>query len=394
MLKLTVLFLGMGFIAYSTERDALPLNKRTAPAATIDPTDSGLLLKGRAGDSTAPLPNSAAKAAEELGPKPYVASVDTYGSARVSEVALRETLGKQLDEWIAKGLAGDPAAPELEQKLADKIKSRYGFAFAEWSVVQYFEPNDFAVHLTLDVVEKTDVARRMPFSASPTGEVTDPGGLIKLWTEYEDVALELVEMGDLQPETESCVAYHCPFGHKHPKLKKYERLFVEGVQKYEKNLIEVKRTDKRPGHRAAACFLLAYMKEGQKLVTLMGESIRDPDAHVRNNALRVLGDVAEFHPSLNIPLPPVLEALEYPRVSDRSKAIYVVHLAALNSPEARTAIVTSSVPRLIDMIGSRQPDHRELAHAVLRKISGKEYLPSDLASWKAWYNKMPKATRP
>lgn len=51
--------------------------------------------------------------------------------------------------------------------------------------------------------------------------------------------------------------------------------------------------------------------------------------------MRVLGDMAEFHPEYVIPVTPVLEALKFPRVSDRSKALYVVYLTALSSQDAR-----------------------------------------------------------
>lgn len=33
-----------------------------------------------------------------------------------------------------------------------------------------------------------------------TGEYKDPDGLIKLWGDYEDTAIELVETGQIEPE--------------------------------------------------------------------------------------------------------------------------------------------------------------------------------------------------
>lgn len=324
----------------------------------------------------------------EAAEKPYVASIETYGSTRINEVILRETLGNDLNTWLQKGLEGDPESIAMELKLADKIKEKFGFPFAEWSVVQYFEPGDLAIHITLDVVEKDEMQKRVSFKPAPTGEFKDPGDLIKNWNEYEDTAIEMVEAGQLQPEADECPAFHCPFGHRNPKLKKYEKIFVDGVNKFGKELLEIQAKDKRPDYRASASYLLAYLKDGKKVVSAMVDRITDPEAVVRNNALRVLGDIAEFHHELVIPIRPVLQAFQYPRVSDRSKAVYLAFLLASNSAQVREEMLKGSIPTLIQMMGSKQPDHRELSHAILRKLSGKEYSATDTLAWNNWFGRL------
>lgn len=360
------------------------INSGAKPAA-------GSVTAMPSGSSPAVKPKSAEPVDEESGmPQPYVASVDSFGSGRLTELALKETLGSDLEAWLIKGMKGEPDALDLEHKLAEKVKNKFGFALAEWSIVQYFEPGDFAIHITLDVVERNDAAERMPFHPAPTAELKDPDGLIKQWIEYEDTALEMVDNGQLEPEADDCVAYHCPFGHKNPKLKKYEKIFVDGVKKNQKELLEILARDKRGEHRAAAAYLLAYLKDGKKVVSAMVERIKDPDPMVRNNVLRVLGDMAEFHPEFVIPAGPVLEALNFPRVSDRSKAVYVAYLLALNSQQVREQILKTSVPELLTFLASKQPDHREIAHGILRKVSGKEFPNTDITSWTAWYGKVAK----
>jgi hypothetical protein len=302
---------------------------------------------------------------------------------------LKEFLGKDLDVWLAKGLASDPSAMEMEERFVTRIKKKFGFPFVEWSIVQHFDPGQLSLHLTLDVVEEKDVARRMPFFGAPKEEFSDPLGLIKAWDEYESLALDLVESGEVEPEAEKCVALHCPFGHKHPKLKPYERVFQAGLKTQGPKLLEILKSDKRANYRASAAFLLAYWTdEKKKVVDGMVDRIKDPDAVVRNNALRVLGDIAEFHKETPVPLAPVLPALDYPKVSDRSKALYVVHLLSLASNQAREELLKSSVPTLVSLMECKQPDHRELAHGILRKISGKEFPDSDSRAWLAWYKKL------
>lgn len=384
-----LLLIVIGPSLYAKDKDSLPLNQKTG-GQFVDPTTSDGPLLGK--QKTPAVKKAEKPIPENLGeePKPYIATLGTFGSSRINEVILKETLGKDLDVWIEKGLQGDDSSLALEDKLAKKMQDKFGFAFAGWSVIQFFEPGDLAIHITLDVVEKKDASRRMPFLPVPKGEFRDPDGILKAWSDYETAALDLVEAGQLIPETEKCPAFHCPFGHKHDKLKKYEKIFVEGSKKHFEKLVEIQAGDQRPEYRAAATYVLAYHPDGKKVVSQMVERVRDPDELVRNNALRVLGEIAEFHPELVIPTAPIVEALSFPRASDRSKAVFVAHMLTLNSQSARTEMLKLAVPSLLELLASKMPDQREFSHDILRKISGREYPPTDVAAWKNWHSKLPK----
>jgi len=371
----------MVFCSYSLAVDTLPLRKSVGSGGS--PVDPAL----RSGPQGAPA--AAGEGVEPL-PQPYVAAVDTYGSPRLDEAKLKALLGTELDEWLTRGMKADPSSVQLERKLADKVKRQFDLAAADWDIVQYFEPGNFAIYITLSVVEKADAAERMRFLAEPTRQFADPEGLIKAWNEYEEIALEMVDNGQLEPESEECPAYHCPFGHKNARLKKYEKIFLDGAKKHHAALVEILAKDKRADFRAAAAYLLAYWKEGNRVIAALGERVRDSDPLVRNNVLRVLGDIAEFHPEFIIPVAPVMEALKFPRVSDRSKAAYVVYMMVLNSQQAREQVLRAGVPQLLDFLDSKQPDHKEIAHGILRKLSGKDFASTDVVSWKSWYGKQAK----
>lgn len=317
--------------------------------------------------------------------KPVIAGFEVYGSSRVNATLIKQSFGTELEQWFRLGLAADPSVTALEKKLSEAIRQKFDLAYAEWSIVEHLEPSQIGIYITLDVVEKKDVPRRMNFKQldSPA-ELPDPGGLIALWDEYQKTGLNLVEIGELQLDAVDCEAFHCPFGHKHPRLQKYEKLFTEGVKKHADKLAEVLAKHTIPEHRAAAAFLLAYSKDGKSIVERLVPSVRDTSDLVRNNALRVLGDIAEFHPEIIIPTKSVAAALEYPRVTDRSKAINVVYFLAMSSPQTRQYLIENSLGTLLAMLACEQPDHRLAAHAILRKVSGKNHTAADFIAWSNW----------
>jgi hypothetical protein len=244
--------------------------------------------------------------------------------------------------------------------------------------------------VTLDVVEKADVSKRMPFKSAPKGEFKDPDGLLSSWRQYEEIALDLVEAGAITPDTEKCPAVHCPFGHSHKKLKPFEKIFSEGVKKNEKVLVEILNQSAQMDDRASAAYLLAYLNEPNKVSSLLIPAIKDSEPLVRNNVLRVLGDIAERNKDVVLPSKPFLEALEFPRSSDRSKAVFVVLMMSSGSQQVREDVLKSSVPALLAMLKGNQPDQRDFSHNILRKVSGKDFPVTDYLAWNNWYQKLSK----
>lgn len=382
-ISLALLFLSSLSFAGS---DTLPLNRKTK---VIKESDSAEITKQlKTGTLKESQPSTFVE--EEIGPKPHLGSISVYGTKKLNEVILKELLGREFDEWIKKGLAGDPASLEIEKGLIEKIQKKFKFPLAEFSIVQFFEPDNLAVHIVLDVIEAGDLATRANFYPEPREEFSDPGLLIQSWMEYENLGMDLIESGQIAPDGTKCEALHCPFGHEHPKLKKYGPLFSEGVKKNADKLFEILAKDKRADYRASAAFLLAYLPDGKKVVNALVDRIRDPDQVVRNNVLRVLGDISDLKPEFAFSVKPLIPALNFPRSTDRSKAAYVVYSLASYSSAAREDILREGLPNLLLLLETKIPDQRDVAHNTLKKVSGKEYPVNDIVSWKNWYAKLKK----
>ena len=76
-------------------------------------------------------------------------------------------------------------------------------------------------------------------------------------------------------------------------------------------------------------------------------------------------------------------------MSDRSKALYVAYVLSQASNEVRQEILRSGIPTLIGLMDCKQPDHKELAYNILKKVSGKDFTDTDTRAWTAWYGKLP-----
>jgi hypothetical protein len=138
--------------------DTVPLSKKTPdakPGQSSDKTFEQMTTKPEVKDLL--------EKGGSVEVKPYLASFDTYGSERINEAIVREALGPALTLWISHGLENHPDGKKEEAQLTEEIKKKYGFPLVAWSVQQYPTPDNFPVHITLDVVEKDDLGKRASF---------------------------------------------------------------------------------------------------------------------------------------------------------------------------------------------------------------------------------------
>lgn len=295
--------------------------------------------------------------------------ISVFGSDRINGAEIEKFLGKTLDDWIKNSLERSLESKKIESSISERVKHRYQLAYSQLSLVVYpdLEPS---VYITLDVVEKKDEKRRLPFLVLATKKHSDPGGLIEKWSDYESRALKLVENGELIPDSESCNAFHCLYGHHHSQLKSDEKVFKDGAKKFGTELKLILKHDSRAEFRRAAAFLLAYLMDGNEVVREMIGALNDPDAIVRNNALRVLMDIADFHKGTLIPVLPIARVLDFPNVTDRSKALDIILSLTETSQSYKENIHRNFRTKIMALKNFSQPNHREPAEQILRAISG------------------------
>ncbi len=333
------------------------------------------------GATSAPVTIAAPASTEHM-----LAAIEIYGTRQITLEQVLSVHGKELRELGEALMRQDASVQTRTETILAKLNEMGDFADVTPSFGGTYGPGVRKYYLALDFVDRVDAARRMPFLPAPTGTYQDPEGLIADWQGYESKVTELMGSGQMSPNRVNCPAFHCLGDHTNPAVKQLAARFAALVPAHVEELSAILRDDHDGRHRAAAAFLLAYSKDGPALVKLMVGAFRDRSALVRNNAMRVIAEVAFYHPELDVPIEPVLEALDYPATTDRNKAAAILDgllkqpgAAARNLPVARRVGAT-----LLAMLRLEQPNNHNFAYSILKTISGKSFGERDYAAWEAW----------
>lgn len=313
-------------------------------------------------------------------------AIDVYGTSRIDGAWVKAHFSDKIQRWFDSD--DDDESKRLEKEIVDAIRADQAeLGWIKLSPVVYYNMGDVPQgYVTVDAVERKDMASRLTFGPEPRGEFEDPAGLLAAWKEYESTFFRMMREKEIGPARVDCPAFHCMGGYKHDKLRPYGERFVKDVPPNEAKLSRILKEDKDPKDRAAAAYLLAHIKDGKKLVALMLPMLNDPDTLVRNNATRVLLNVAMFHHEIPVPLKPVLGALNGPTMSDRNKAAGVVW-GLVDRPDGAKLygqVIKEAGPTLIKLLMLEQPNNHDFAYKILKKVSGKDLGERDATAWQRW----------
>jgi hypothetical protein len=315
--------------------------------------------------------------------QPSLKDIDLFGTTQITLDQIQKQYGDQIRQFARARLSNDTLRAErLKQEIESNIHQMGDFAYVKLSLIRDYDPGRPA-YLTIDVVDAKDRESRMRFLPAPKGSFPDPEGLLALWDEYMKTGWELAEKDELDFEKMECPAFHCLFGFDHPKLKKFAPIFTSRVPENKARLIQILREDGNADHRAGAAFLLAHIQDGQELIRIISPSIFDPAELVRNNAMRVLAYISDAHKEIEIPLAPVLKAMNFPATTDRNKASAIL-CGLADRAEYQKTIAQGCGATLLQMLKLSQPNNHDHAYIVLRKISGKEFGDRDYETWEKW----------
>jgi hypothetical protein len=249
---------------------------------------------------------------------------------------------------------------------------------------EYLTSAERTAYVTFDVVDKADVKERLAFRPKPRGpSASDPAGLLAAWKAYNDLGHALSSRGLIDSENLSCAGFYCPWGASSPELAAFDKKLAESVEGNEKKLLAIVQNDSDEQKRADALCILSYLKDGSRVAGLMLDSLADPSPVVRACALEVLSDIALFHKKVFLDVSRILPALDFPTVSDRSKALSVL-VALVGNPSYRPYVTSRAALRLMELLRLDQPSNHDLAFTLLSMLSDQSYDQHDYVSWQRW----------
>lgn len=314
-----------------------------------------------------------------------VRGIDLFGTTRISIGQIKQRFGNDIERLVqAIAVHDDRAFIDLYSKVTLGIQAMGDFAYAELSPVMYSDRENYC-YVTIDVVEKRDQERRLTFLPPPRKQFSDPDGLLAGWRQYEETARALVASGEVKTDRVRCPALHCIWGFDHPDLKKYEEVFQDMVPRNKEILMAILREDEKETHRAHAVFLLAHISDADELVQAILPSIKDSSSRVRNNVMRVLSQIAGQRRDVTIPVDSLLDALDFPSTSERSKALATLDELATREKN-KGPLIRKGGPRLIQILKLLQPNNHDYAYGILKKISGNDFGERNYKAWGKWFD--------
>lgn len=313
--------------------------------------------------------------------------VDVYGTEMVSAKWICETFETEIKNLIVQIKKDDFAniyelndeERDPREVIINQLKKNDRFEYVNLAPIIY---SDHSIYITVDIVEK-ESKRLSLFLPQPIMTISSIDGLLNAWNEYERTGGRLALISKDFKGFKKCPAYHCLFGFEDPKLEKYGVMFAQQVPSVKNELIQVLRFDKDPYKRASAAYLLAHIENAHELSCILAPQIYDSDPHVRNSVLRVLGSLLSTEMIDDFPKEAIIEALNFPNLTDRNKALYVLSNIALNIKNHQYILQEAGVYLIVNL-KMKQPNLHSFAYSILKLISGKNFNEHDYAAWERW----------
>lgn len=275
---------------------------------------------------------------------------------------------------------------KFENKIISKIRQEGDFSEVKLSSVYY--PFDHKTFCTLDIVKEGD-ASRIPAKKRVirNSKILRSKGvkkLFKIWNDYDEKNIRLIRANKLDLSKTSCPALHCTWGFDENGIKTIFPKLQKAVIQNKKELFNIIENSSDDTERANAIFILANGNHYQETVDFLINYTDDPSDLVRNNVMRVIGAIVAKHKVQNIKLEKITQALNYPYVTDRNKAAYVLLGIVKSNTAIHGRVIKQSGNTLLELLKLQQPNNHDFAYQILKELSHKNYDEHDYASWSKW----------
>ncbi|CAM4499598.1 MAG: hypothetical protein LEGION0403_FIIPPAGN_02544 [Legionella sp.] len=277
---------------------------------------------------------------------------------------------------------------KLEEKIIGEVKQIGKFVEVKISVIHY--PEDKKTFATLDIV-KANEAYRIPkkkrtIEQTKTVSNLSIKNLFRIWRDYDQQKIQLLKKNKLDFSKTSCPVLHCTWGFDKEDIKSVLPHLQKGVAQNKQALINIIKNGADDNDRGDAIFILAHDDNYQEIANLLINFTDDTSDLIRNNVMRVLGAIVDKHKIEDLELRRITQALNYPYVTDRNKASYVLFGIIKSNPKTHSQVIKASGNILIELLKLKQPNNHDYAYNMLKALSHKNYDEHDFERWSKWIN--------
>jgi hypothetical protein len=252
----------------------------------------------------------------------------------------------------------------VRPKINDSVQRISDHPITDIAAVCCDPKGHFMVYIGLGANQTT----MFSYNPTPGGKMRLPESAIKLDQQATDASMKAVMKGASGEDYSK--GYSLLYD---PDTRKYQLAIREWALHHESILREVLSMSSSAQHRQAAARFLGYAQQSQRQIDALAKAANDPDAAVRNNAVRALMVLAESNSQLaaKIPADNFVALLNSGSWTDRNKAgLLLVTLTEKRDPKLLEQLRTETLDSLVEMARWRDLGHAISYRIILGRIAG------------------------
>lgn len=287
---------------------------------------------------------------------PRIGIVDLYGRRLVAESDVRSALGLHVGDSIS--LSKDSMVARLRRVPGVRDAQIAAVCCDAGRMIMY-------------VGIKEGAAPAIRWNPTPHGAARLPASMLVADSVMTLAMMDGVQRGKSGEDDSNGYSLF-----EYPPARAAQQPFLKYAKSNREKILEVLRTSSETRHRALAAAILPFAGPSSSTIAALSNAMLDPDAGVRNNAMRslaVIGMYARTHPaaSLQVPLGGYAQLLNSLIWTDRNKAAFaLLQLTESRDPALLAELGRTALDPLIDMARWKSMGHATPGIIILGRIAG------------------------
>lgn len=263
---------------------------------------------------------------------------------------------------------GDELSSKQEDKILTRVRQAVEGATERPPTDVAFICCDSRGELMIYIGLQGKSSETFPRNPAPVGGARLPTNVLNLYMQFGVAFAHAVESGKSAEDDSSGYALSVD-----PALRSMELKMRDYAEHNETLLRRVLQSSSNADDREAAAEILGYANHSQAQIDSLVRASHDPDADVRNDAVRALWVLANYSQKVaaRIPASGFVGLLNSGIWDDRNKAsLLLMKLTQSRDPELLAELRARALPSLIEIARWRDTSHAVAARIILGRMAG------------------------